>query len=133
MPHVLISGPCDLRRFWESFAPTLIRNERLIVKAVDVYVASGGKRALVECAVIEGFLRQSFLIELAEREGGMVVRLFGSQKPEKTDGVRYALGWIAHILVQRMPGCRMIAANLGIDLPEIWTDSAAESPEDHLP
>jgi len=117
MPHVQVAGPCRIAAYWETFEPAIDRGGDRIIRSITAYLARGENRLLVECTVIEGFLRQVFLVEMIQRDGGVLVRLFHGLMPEKTAGVRYCLAWIAAGLCAQDPACSWDARNLGIDLP----------------
>lgn len=117
MPHVQVVGPCQVSAYWEQFEPSVDRAADRIVRTLTAYLACRENRVLVECTVIEGFLRQVFLVELIQRDNGALVRLFHSSTPEKTPGVRYCLAWIAARICAQNPSCSWDTRNLGIELP----------------
>lgn len=117
MPHVQIAGPCKVVTYWEHFEPSIDREGDRIVRSITAYLARRENRVLVECTVIEGFLRQVFLIEAIQRDDGVLVRLFHCSTPEKTPGVRYSLAWIAASFCSQDPTCSWDTSNLGVHLP----------------
>jgi hypothetical protein len=123
MPHVSITGPCSVAAYWEHFEPAIDRQGDRIVRAITVYLARRENRALIECTVVEGYLRQIFLVEMIQREDGALVRLFHGSSPEKTEGVRYCLAWIAKALLAQDPACAWKTQNLGIPLPPTFPRS----------
>jgi hypothetical protein len=118
MPHVRVYGTCSVRAHWERFARAEWRDETRILKTLASFLASDGSSELVECLAIEGFLRQSFLAQLLQKEDGVLVRIYPPSTPEKTEGVRLCLGWIAASLREQDPECRLDGANLGAAIPE---------------
>ncbi len=117
MPHVLVTGPSRVATYWERFAPAIERSEGRILRSITAYLACRENRVLVECTVMEGFLRQVFLIELLQRDDGALVRLFHGSSPEKTDGVRHCLAWIAAELRAQDPACSWNTEHLGMEIP----------------
>jgi hypothetical protein len=116
MPHVQIDGPCDVRSYWERFEPRVHRDGDRILKTTQTY--------LVECTVVEGYLRQNFLAQLVPKQGGALVRIFHGSHPEKTEGIRHCLAWIASELLSQNPACRWSADNLGLSPPAGPVDPA---------
>lgn len=127
MPHVFVTGPCRVSTFWERFEQAIDRGEGRISRVIAAYLARGGRRALVECTVIEGFQRQVFLLELIQRENGVLVRIFHGSCPEKTPGVRHTIAWVATGLLSQDPACRWKTENLGVPLPESFGQSSASA------
>ena len=117
MPHVQIEGACSLRTFWERFEPQVHREGEQILKTTQAYLAKEERSVLVECTVVEGYLRQHFLASLVPKDKGALVRIFHGSAPEKTDGVRCCLAWIASQIIGQNPDCRWAADNLGFASP----------------
>jgi hypothetical protein len=115
MPHVQIDGTCDIRGYWESFEPQTFRQAERIVKTHEAYRARGARGLLIECTVVEGYLRQNLLVQIVVKDGGALVKIFHVSHPEKTDGVRHCLAWIATTLIEKNPGSLWAGDNLGLD------------------
>jgi hypothetical protein len=114
MPHVLLEGACDLDAFWKRFEAASTRIGDTVLKASDAYANGDTSRVLVDCTVVEGYLRQTFLVEVAARDEGLLIHLFHGTRPEKSEGVRLCLGWIAALLASGPPPLRWAADNLGL-------------------
>lgn len=114
MPHVQLEGRCDLRSFWERFQGGTHREGDTVLKAGAAYLSRDAARILIDCTVVEGFLRQAFLVEVHVRERGAAVRLFHASQPEKSEGVRLCLAWIARLLAQENRSLRWEGDNLGL-------------------
>lgn len=117
MPHVRVHGSCSVRAHWEAFSPGQWRTESTIVKTLAAFLSRDGSSSLIECLAIEGYLRQTFLAQLLQKEDGILVRIYPGSAPEKTRGVRFCLGWIASGLRAQDPQCRLESENLGAALP----------------
>jgi hypothetical protein len=117
MPHVRVYGACTVRAHWETFSQDARRDDARIVKTLAAFLSSDGSNLLIECLAIEGYLRQTFLAQLLQKDDGILVRLYPGSTPEKTEGVRFCLGWIASKLRVQDPACRMDSGNLGVHLP----------------
>ena len=114
MPHVQIDGPCDIQGFWSTFQPTTRRETDRILKAIQAYLENEGRGVLVECMVVEGYLRQSFLAQIVHKEGGLLVKIFHATHPERTPGVRSCLAWLADQLLEQNTKACWASDNLGL-------------------
>ncbi|MBD3161889.1 MAG: hypothetical protein GF346_06385 [Candidatus Eisenbacteria bacterium] len=114
MPHVELEGPCDLRSYWEGFESRIDRSEERILKTLTAYLEHRGRSLVIEATVVEGYLQQTVLVEIVEKDRKALVRLFHGQRPQKTAGLRSCIGWIAADLIRRSPGCRWRSDTLGL-------------------
>ncbi len=121
MPHLLLSGTPPLNELWERPVLGVDRTPDWIVKTLQAFLSADRASMLVECAVVEGYLHQSFLAQLIPKEGGLLIRLYPGTAPEKTDGVRYCLASIAMAIRARYPRSTVARHNLGIPLPAALT------------
>lgn len=117
MPHVTIEGPCTVRGYWDRFRPGEWSDGSLVIRSIASFLGQGETTALVECAVVEGFLRQVILVQLTQKDNGVLVRLFHASGVERTNGVRRCLGRIGAELLNQDPSCRWGPHTLGIALP----------------
>jgi len=122
MPHCQVCGPTDLREFHLRFRPRTLRRGPMILKAEEAFLSTGGRSLLLECLVIEGYLRQAFFAVITREEEGAMVRLHPRTSPEKTEGVKRCLAWIALSLRASAPGTSLGRTNLqdqlGIEIPD---------------
>ena len=112
MPHVKLLGTADLARFHREFHPRALREEGIVLKAEECYLSSQGGLLLVECSVVEGHLRQGFLITASAQGDESIVRLSSRTHPEKTDGVLRCVAWIGAWLQAGAPGTSFVSTNL---------------------
>jgi len=117
MPHALIEGPCTVRSYCERFESREWRDGDRVIRTVAAFVGRDAVSALVECAVVEGYLRQILLVLLLQKREGVLVRLFHGSNPEKTEGVRLCLARIGQEMVAQDPACRWGQHTLGIPVP----------------
>jgi hypothetical protein len=118
MPHVELIGISDLTAFHSSFAPRAMEETGRILKANACYISSDQHTVLVECLVVEGYLRQSFFILITLRDGRVMVRLLPRTSPEKTLGVKRCVVWIARWLQNGLSPAMVGATNLADVLQE---------------
>jgi len=113
MPHVRIDGPCSVQSFWRRFESKTSRDNQRIMKTLSAYSARDASSVLVECVVVEGYLNQSFLVLLSQKEGGILIRLYPGIAVEKSPGVRACIGWLAELVLEHEPDARRGPESLG--------------------
>jgi hypothetical protein len=96
VPHVVLQGPVTIDECRERFQPSVWRQGDLVVKIERFYREKDGRAALIETLVVDRGHTQKFFIQLSPKGGGLTVRLEPLTDPEKTPGVRRALGLVAH-------------------------------------
>ena len=102
----------DLSEFHTRFRPRSIQTGEWILKAEESFLSSRGRSLLLECLTLEGYLRQSFFVLITLDEEGAMVRLLPRTSPEKTEGVKRCLAWIALWLQALGPGAVVGRTNL---------------------
>ena len=112
MPHVIIEEALDLASACQSIETATVRNGTEILKVIDVYLNRSTHTALVDCVVVEQGRSQSFLVQLAQKDRQITVRLLPATDPEKTDGVKRVMALIAKQLHGAAPGSRVGKTNL---------------------
>ena len=116
MPHVVFDTKIDLEEFSKQFQPIFDKNSG-IIKLTDVFVAKNKDRALITALVIDN-LHQDFVIELDAKDSTTTLRLFPMTDPEKTDGVKTALGLVARFVLFMSPNTRIIRTNIKQFIPK---------------
>jgi len=111
VPHVILEGPVTLADVVRRHEPFVTREEDLLVKTERLYVDTHGRAALLETLVVDRGHTQKFFILLEERPGGLMVRLEPLTDPEKSPGVKRALGIVAH-RIREVTGCRFGSTNI---------------------
>ena len=120
MPHVEVVGEIDLVRFHRRFAPRTWNDLEAITKIESCFLSPDGRSCLLECQVIEGYLRQTFFVLVTARSEGLMVRIHPRTAPEKTHAVRRGLAWIARWLGEDLPRLEFGKTNLAVELTEPW-------------
>ena len=110
MPHVVYDKKIDLELFSKEFRDKIIKKPFLI-KLLDVFLDRKKRVALIPTVVIDN-LHQQFFIEISTRQDKTTIRLFPGTDPEKTDGVKMALGWAAKIIQETNPNHRITKTNI---------------------
>ena len=96
MPHVVLNTKIDLEEFSKKFQ-NIFQEKPILIKITNIFLDTEKRCALVPTLVIDK-LNQQFLIEITSRGGKTTVRLYPGTDPEKTDGVKTAMG----ILVKKI-------------------------------
>ena len=110
MPHVVFDKKIDLEGFSEQFEETILKKPFLI-KLLDVFLDRKKRVALIPTVVIDS-LHQQFFIEISTRPDKTTIRLFPGTDPEKTNGVKMALGLVAKIIQETNPNHRITRTNI---------------------
>jgi len=110
MPHVVFDKKIDLVEFSKQFQP-IIKRDTGIIKLLDVYVTKNYDKALITALSIDD-LHQEFIIELENKENSSTLRLFPITDPQKTVGVKTALGMVASFILYLSPNARILRTNI---------------------
>ena len=96
MPHVVFDKRLNLENFSKQFQVFVLK-EPYLIKLMNVFLDREKRTALIPTVVIDK-IHQQFLIELSTRKGKTTIRLYPGTDPEKTDGVKMALGLVAKMI-----------------------------------
>jgi len=110
MPHVVFDKRLNLENFSKQFKVTVLKDPYLI-KLMDVFIDREKRTALIPTVVIDK-IHQQFLIELSTRKEKTTVRLYPGTDPEKTDGVKMALGLVAKIIQENNTDYKITKTNI---------------------
>ena len=121
MPHVVFDKKIDLEEFSKQFEP-IMNKKSGIIKLMDVFVAKNKNIALIPALVIDD-LHQDFLIELDAKDSTTTLRLFTMTDPEKTNGVKTALGLVACFVLYIYPHARIVRTNIDQFIPKKVIDT----------
>jgi len=116
MPHVVFDKRMNLEDFSNQFRVVILK-EPFLIKLMDVFLDKEKRTALIPTVVIDK-IHQQFLIEISTRKEKTTVRLYPSTDPEKTIGVKTALGLVANHLLDIFPTVRITRTNIDDYLPE---------------
>ena len=96
MPHVVFDKRLNLENFSKQFQVFVLK-EPYLIKLMNVFLDREKRTALIPTVVIDK-IHQQFLIELSTRKDKTTIRLYPGTDPEKTDGVKMALGLVAKMI-----------------------------------
>jgi hypothetical protein len=112
VPHVVLNGNVMVEDVFSKFESLFIRDGSRILRTLDVFLERGGGSFLVECLVVDGSFKASFLAMVSGREDGVVVRLYPKVEVEKTSSVKQVLAEIAKQLLAAFPELKLGETNL---------------------
>jgi len=115
LPHVVIGGHLDIRRWTESFSQLIEDTDVWKIKFDKVYVERRGFEALLSSVVIEEGHSQSFYVRLSQHQNNnerTTVRLDPLTDPIKTRGVKRSLALLAETLLRNHAGTGVERHNL---------------------
>ena len=82
-----------------------------MIKLLDTFLDRKKRVALIPTVAIDN-LHQQFFIEISTIPDKTTIRLFPGTDPEKTDGVKMSLGWVAKIIQEMNPNHRVATTNI---------------------
>lgn len=110
MPHAVLNKKIDLQKLSRNF-DDMITQHPCLIKMQNIFVDKHNRSALISTTVIEE-KNQNFFIEINSREGKTTIRLFPGTDPEKTDGVRTALGLVVRKIQEIYPDAIVTKTNI---------------------
>jgi hypothetical protein len=110
MPHAVLDKKIDLQKLASEFGDMII-NEPCLIKILNIFVDKHNRSALIQTTVIEK-INQNFFIEINTRDGKTTVRLFPATDPEKTDGVKTAMGLVVKKIQETFPDTKVTKTNI---------------------
>ena len=111
MPHVVLDSKINLSELINGFKPIIV-SDPILIKFDNMFVDSFNRCALVSTVVVEDKKSQKFFIEILTSDGKTTVRLFPGTDPEKTNGVKSALGMVASLIMKKFDGLTITKTNI---------------------
>ena len=121
MPHVIFDKKIDLAEFSNKFQP-IMKKKSGIIRLQDVFLNKIKNIALVRAIVIDD-LHQEFMMEVDTNDNTTTLRLYPKTDPEKTDGVKSAMGLVALFILYISPNTRIIRTNIEPFIPRRIIDT----------
>ena len=110
MPHAVLDKKIDLQKLSSEFGD-IITHKPCLIKMQNIFVDKYNRSALVPTTVI-GKKNQNFFIEINTKEGKTTIRLFPGTDPEKTDGVRTAMGLVVRKIQEIYSDAKVTKTNI---------------------
>ncbi len=101
----------NLKKFYTSFEK-IIQDESIIIKIQNVFIDKNEQFLLFPTLVVEKSKNQHFLIEINTKENTTTLRLFPGTDPEKTIGVKTAMGLLTFNLLEIFTSAKIIKTNI---------------------
>ena len=111
MPHVVFDSKIDLLELIRSFQPISV-SDPIRIKLDNMFVDSFNRSALISTVVVEDKKSQKFFVEILTSDEKTTVRLFPGTDPDKTDGVKSALGMAAGLVMKKFEGLTITKTNI---------------------
>ena len=121
MPHVIFDKKIDLEAFSNKFQPIIKKGDE-IIRLQDVFVNKKKDVAFIQTIVIDD-LHQEFMMEIDTFEGKTTLRLNPNTDPEKTNGVKLALGLASLLILGISPDTRIVRTNIEQFIPRRIIDT----------
>ena len=115
MPHAVLNQKIDLEGFSTKFQG-VFQKEPFLIKIQNIFLDREKRHALVPTVVIDE-KNQQFLIEISSREGKTTIRLYQGTDPEKTEGVKTAMGILTKKIQDISSGTSVTKTNIGNYIP----------------
>ncbi len=110
MPHAVLDKKIDLQKLSSDFENIIVQQPCLI-KMQNIFVDRHNRSALVPTTVIEES-NQNFFIEINTREEKTTIRLFPGTDPQKTDGVKTAMGLVVRKIQEIYSDAKVTKTNI---------------------
>jgi len=88
MPHVVLEQAKLTPELFQTLEPLTLKTDTGILKLGEKYINATGTIVLIEALAVENSKKQSFFIQLSQKNTSMTVRLLPQTDPEKTPGVK---------------------------------------------
>ncbi len=112
MPHVVIEGPISLDDVWLMYKPLQYSEGGVVIKTEGCYISPDKSELLVRTLVVERGFTKKFFTRLYLHEGCVTIKLEPLTDPDKSDGVKRALGLMCARLLEAFPEGRIKTTNI---------------------
>jgi hypothetical protein len=112
MPHIVLEGPVDLKRYYTHYKPTSNQSEGEILKLQNIFISQAENTVLIEALSVEGGPPNRFFVQADTRDEKTTVRIYPGTDPEKTPGVKKILALVAKGLKDPDPQIQYGSTNL---------------------
>ena len=113
MPHVQVRGARPLAELQAGLRHQVEQDPPQVLKLREAFLAREGREMILEAIVVEGYLRQSFLVLVRADAHALVVRCHPFSHPQKTEGVKRLIAHVGRLCRDHSPGAAFGNTNLG--------------------
>ena len=100
MPHIVINGNIQVHDIFEKLEPFFLKLEDGIIKSSEMFLSQNKTTMIVKTLAIEKENKVSFLVQVNDRNDGVVIRLYPDFDIPKTFGVKKSLAEIAKLILK---------------------------------
>ena len=115
MPHVVFNKKIDLDILSQNFQ-TIMEKGSTLIRIHDIFVNKEKNVSLIPALVIDK-IHQEFLFEISTKEDKSTLRLYQLTDPEKTSGVKIAMGYVAKLILSIFTDSQIIRTNIEQFIP----------------
>ena len=113
MPHIILEGYIDLRKFYNQYQPSTQHAEGEVLKLQNIFLNQSGNTALIEAIAVEQGPPNRFFVQVLTKDSRTTtVRIYPGSAPEKTLGVKKILALVAKHLKDQDPATQYRNTNL---------------------
>jgi hypothetical protein len=116
MPHVVFNKKIDLDTLSKNFQ-IIMEKEPILIRIQDIFVNKEKNIGLIPSLVIDK-IHQEFLFEISTKEDKSTLRLYQLTDPEKTQGVKIAMGLVAKLILSTFTDSRIVRTNIEQFIPK---------------
>jgi tRNA (guanine-N7-)-methyltransferase len=113
MPHVVFTEKLGLADFYAGFQPWEWRQEEVICKVTEAWLASRGSSLLLEAVLIQEGHDELFYVEISAKNKGTVVRISPLREVERNELLFRFLAGLTKRLQEAFPQATLSYHNLG--------------------
>jgi hypothetical protein len=113
MPHVVFTEKLGLADFYAGFQPWEWRQEEVIYKVTEAWLASRGSSLLLEAVLIQEGHDELFYVEISAKNKGTVVRISPLREVERNEFLFRFLAGLTKRLQETFPQATLSYHNLG--------------------
>ncbi len=106
----------DLKKFYTSFEK-ITQYKPIIIKIQDVFIDKSEHTLLLPTLVVES-TNQHFLIQINAKDNKTTLRLFPETDPEKTIGIKTAMGLLTLSMLETFPSAKITKTNISDFIPD---------------
>lgn len=118
MPHIVLQGPVDLKKFYSHYQPVTAQTAEEVLKLQNIFISRANDTVLIEALAVEGGPPNRFFVQVGIKGGKATVRIYPGSDPEKTPGIKKLLALAAKQIKELDPAISYGATNLKEFLPE---------------
>ena len=122
MPHIVLEGSVDLKKFYAGYKPASRQTGGEVLKLQNIFINPDSDTVLIEALAVEDGPPNRFFVQAGTRGGKTTVRIYPGTDPEKTPGIKKLMAMVAKDIKDHQPGVTYGATNLKEFLDEVISE-----------